>query len=179
VIPALSDEEIEALSELVESRTSMMPGDGDPEDHIVEQLAPTKGVIRRQMEQAREGHRVAEEDPERGAYHGGAPIPDMGGITMPADPRNLTGPFVPVPPDQVRPPMTGGRKMRVQSFAEAQAEIAEGRAEIAREKAAQARKMVSHARELAEREAALLEREAEMAEREARAAKRDAEPSGF
>lgn len=134
----LSDEEIEALYELLESSTSMMPGDGDPEMHIVEVLAPTRGVIHRQMDQARKGHRTAEEHPERGAYHGGSPIPDMGGVSVPADPRNLTGTFVPVPPDQVRAPMTGGHKMRVQSFDETKAEIAEGRAEMAREQARQA-----------------------------------------
>jgi len=175
----LSDEEVDALYELIESRTSMMPGDGDPEEHIVEVLAPTKGVIRRQMEEARKGHCVAEEDPERGAYHGGPPVPDMGGVTVPADPRNLTGTFVPVPPDQVRPPATGGRKMRVQSFEETEAEIAEGRAEIARAQAHRARAMAEHAREMAEREAEVLERQAEAAEQEARAAKLKAKPSGF
>lgn len=175
----LSDEEVDALYELIETRTSMMPGDGDPEEHIVEVLAPTKGVIRRQMEEARKGHRVAEEDPERGAYHGGPPVPDMGGVTVPADPRNLTGPFVPVPPDQVRPPATGGRKMRVQSFEEAEAEIAEGRAEIARAEAEQARAMIEHAREVAEREAEQLEHRAEAAEQVARAAKLKIQSSGF
>lgn len=175
----LLDEEIETLHALIENRTSMMPGDGDPEEHIVEVLAPTRGVIQRQMEQAREGHRVAEEYPERGAYHEGPPIPDMGGITVPADPRNLTGPFVPVPPDHVHSPMTGGRKMRVQSFGEAKAEIAEGRAETARKQARHARDQVEHARELAESEAEMLEQEAAAAEEAARQARRRSRPSGF
>lgn len=121
-------DELEELAALIGAKMgAMLPGDGDPEDHAIEQVVPTKGAIRRKMEQARRGHRVAEEHPERGAYHGGPPIPDMGGVTVPADPRNLTGPFVPVPPDEVPPPRTGGRKMRVQSFEEAKAELAEAR----------------------------------------------------
>lgn len=93
-----------------------VPGDCEPEDAWFEQLAPTKGVIADMMAQAREGHRIAEEHPERGAYHGGPPTSDMGGVTQPADPRNLIGPFVPVPPDQVAPPMSGGFKMRIEPF---------------------------------------------------------------
>lgn len=129
-------DDLEELAALIGAKTgAMLPGDGEPEDHAIEQVAPTKGVIRAKMEAARRGHRVAEEHPERGAYHGGPPIPDMGGVTVPADPKNLTGTFVPVPPDQVRPPRTGGRKMRVQSFEEAKAEIAAERAAEARRKA--------------------------------------------
>jgi hypothetical protein len=67
------------------------------------------------------------------------------------------GAFVPVPPGQTRPPATGGRKMRIQSFEEARAELAEGRAEIARQGARQARSEVEDARE----------------------ARRGAKPSGF
>jgi len=114
--------------EIEDQCVSALPGDMEPEEHIVERLAPTAGVIARQMAQAREGHRIAEEFPERGAYHGGPPMEDMGGITVPADPRNLTGTFVPVPPDQVPPPRTGGRKMKIQTLDEAQAEVREGRA---------------------------------------------------
>jgi hypothetical protein len=170
--------------EIEELAGAWLPGDGDPEDHpydeLLEHVAPSHGVIRRRLERARKAHREAEANPDKGAVHlGREPIPDMGGVTAPAHPRNLTGTFVPVPPDELRPPMTGGRKMRVQSFEEARAEIAEGRAEIAREKATVARDMVSHARALAEQEAELLEQEAELLEREARHARRDAEPSGF
>lgn len=165
-------DDLEELAELVGAHTgAMLPGDGEPEEHAVEQVAPTRGVIQRQMEQAREGHRLAEEEPERGAYHGGPPVPDMGGVTMPADPRNLCGPFVPVPPDEVAPPMMGGRKMRVQSFDEAKAEIAEGRAELAQARAVQARAFVEHAREIAEQEAQQFEDEAERAERDAHEAR--------
>lgn len=95
-----------------------VPGDCDPEDAWFEQLAPTGGMIADMMEQAREGHRIAEEFPERGAYHGGPPLPDMGGVTVPADPRNLIGPFVPVPPEEVPPPMSGGFKMRIEPYDE-------------------------------------------------------------
>jgi hypothetical protein len=109
---------------------SALPGDMEPEEHIVERLVPTEGIIARQMAQAREGHRVAEEFPDRGAYHGGPPIPDMGGVTVPADPRNLIGTFVPVPSDSVSPPRTGGRKMRIQTWDEARAEIRQDRAEL-------------------------------------------------
>jgi len=76
------------------------------------------GQIQAMMEAAREGHRIADEFPERGAYSGGPPLEDMGGVTMPADPRNLIGPFVPVPPDQVPSPMTGGFKMKIEPFDE-------------------------------------------------------------
>ena len=116
--------------EVEDQRISALPGDMEPEEHIVERLAPTEGIIARQMAQAREGHRIAEEFPDRGAYHGGPPQEDMGGVTVPADPRNLTGPFIPVPPDQVPPPRTGGRKMRIQTLDEAQAEIRAGRVEL-------------------------------------------------
>lgn len=99
-----------------------LPGDGSAEDHpfnmLFEHVAPSHGEIERRLAQAREGHRIAEEFPERGAYHGGPPTEDMGGITMPADPRKLIGPFVPVPPSEVPPPQTGGTKMKVQSWDE-------------------------------------------------------------
>lgn len=114
--------------EIEDQCVAALPGDMEPEEHIVERLAPTKGIIARQMEEARAAHREAEEHPERGAYHGGPPVEDMGGVTVPADPRNLTGPFVPVPPDQVPPPMRGGRKMRIQTLEESQAELQEERA---------------------------------------------------
>jgi len=114
--------------EVEDQRIAALPGDMEPEDHIVEKLAPTEGVIARLMAQAREGHRIAEEFPERGAYHGGPPMEDMGGVTVPADPRNLTGTFVPVPPDQIPPPMTGGSVMRIQTLEDAQAELQAERA---------------------------------------------------
>lgn len=95
-----------------------LPGDKTAEECWFEALCPTPPINRQMREQAQEGHRIAEEFPERGAYHGGPPVPDMGGITQPADPRNLCGPFVPVPPDQVPPPMTGGFKMKIQPFDE-------------------------------------------------------------
>lgn len=66
-----------------EQMGAMLPGDGNPEDHFIEQLIPSHGEIARQMAEAREGHRIAEEFPERGAYHGGPPVPDMGGQTVP------------------------------------------------------------------------------------------------
>lgn len=104
-----------------------VPGDGDPEDHplneLLEAVAPSHGEIQRQMEHMREVHRRADANPEQGAVHlGWQPTEDMGGITQPADPRNLIGPFVPVPPDEVPPPMTGGFKMKIQSFDEYVAE---------------------------------------------------------
>lgn len=162
--------------EMGELAGAWLPGDGEPEEHpydeLLEHVAPSHGVIKARLERARKAHREAEANPDKGAMHLGLePTPDMGGVTMPADPRNLTGPFVPVPPDEVQPPMTGGRKMRVQSFAESQAEIAEGRAEIARQKA-------QDAREFAQREVELLEEEAALADHEAREARRNAEPGG-
>lgn len=156
----LSDEEIAALRERTERQTAMLPGDGDPEEHPFESLFPTEGTIQRTMTRLREVHREAEENPHKGAVHYGIePIPDMGGVKVPADPRNLTGTFVPVPPDQVSPPMRGGRKMCVQSFEEAKAELAEERA--------------------AEEKAQALDAEADVAKQEARRARLRAEPSGF
>lgn len=75
------------------------------------------GQIQRRMEHMRKVHQRADANPEQGALHLGLePIPDMGGITQPANPKNLCGPFVPVPPDQVPPPMIGGAIMRIESF---------------------------------------------------------------
>lgn len=170
--------------EIEELAGAWLPGDGDPEEHPFEELLesamPSKGVIRRQLERARRAHREAEANPDKGAVHlGWEPEPDMGGETVPADPRNLTGPFVPVPPDQVPPPAKGGRRMKIRSFDEAKAELAEGRAELAREEAAKARGFVEIARETAERKAQDLEHEAEAAEQDARAARSKARPSGF
>ena len=102
-----------------------LPGDKTAEECWFEALCPTPAINTHMRQQAQEGHRIAEEFPERGAYHGGAPVPDMGGITMPADPRNLTGTFVPVPPDKVPPPQTGGFKMKIQSWDEYKAEFAQ------------------------------------------------------
>lgn len=79
--PPLREEcERTAAEEVVKS---MLPGDGEPEDHIVETLVPSKGTNAREMEEARRGHRLAEEQPERGAYHHGVPpTPDNGGETQ-------------------------------------------------------------------------------------------------
>ena len=64
-----------------------IPGDGDLEDHpldvFLEHVAPSHGEIQRCMDAAREGHRIAEEFPERGAYHGGPPVEDMNGKLIP------------------------------------------------------------------------------------------------
>lgn len=75
-----------------------------------------RGQIQAMMEAAREGHRIAEEFPERGAYSGGPPIADQGGIMQEECSMKTIGPFVPVPPDEVRPPATGGAKMRIELF---------------------------------------------------------------
>lgn len=70
-------------TDLDSRRVAGMPGDGEPEDHVVEQLAPSAGRNAREMEKARRGHRIAEEDPERGAWHLGIPpTPDQGGETQ-------------------------------------------------------------------------------------------------
>jgi len=107
-----------------DERIAMLPGDGDPEDHIVEQTVSSKGLIQRKMEQAREGHRIAEEHPERGAYHGGPPLPDKGGETFPYD--QLTA--APSLYEDSRP--RGETKMKVQTFDEAKAELARERAKL-------------------------------------------------
>jgi hypothetical protein len=62
---------------------AMLPGDGEPEDHVLERLAPSTGRISRLVEEARRAHRLAEENPERGAWHQGIPpTPDLGGETQ-------------------------------------------------------------------------------------------------
>lgn len=109
-------DEIEKLAE------AWVPGDGNPEDHpfdeLLESVCPSHGVIDAWKAAAREGHRIAEEFPERGAYHGGPPKPDQGGIMQDEPSLKTIGPFVPVPPDQVPPPMMGGVKMRIEPFDE-------------------------------------------------------------
>jgi hypothetical protein len=107
-----------------------LPGDCEVEDAWFEKLCPTGGEIQRQMEAAREGHRIAEEFPERGAYHGGPPIPDQGGIMQEECSMKTIGPFVPVPPDEIPPPMTGGFKMKIEAFDDY---VARTRSELAAE----------------------------------------------
>jgi len=64
-----------------------LPGDLEVREAWFEKLCPTEGLIDDMMAQAREGHRIAEEFPERGAYHGGPPQPDMGGVMQPYNPK--------------------------------------------------------------------------------------------
>jgi hypothetical protein len=114
--PGSTLDEIEKLAE------AWIPGDGNPEDHpfdeLLESVMPSRGVIKAMREAAQEGHRIAEEFPERGAYHRGPPIPDQGGIMQEECTMQTIGPFVPVPPDQVPPPAMGGFKMKIEPFDE-------------------------------------------------------------
>jgi|GEM_PF-5073419 len=105
---------------------AMLPGDGEPEDHVFEKLVPSKGRNRRVLEQAREGHRVAEEDPERGAYHGGPPVSDMGGVTVPYDQRMAA------PSTYTKSSRLVERKMKIQTWDESKAELRAERAKLKR-----------------------------------------------
>ena len=60
---------------------AMLPGDGDPTGHLLEELDPSAGTIDFMMATAKTAHRMAEENPERGA--GGPATPDRGGEVRP------------------------------------------------------------------------------------------------
>jgi len=67
----------------VEDRVgAMLPGDGEPEEHVVEKLVPSAGEIDLQMARAKAAHELAEKHPDEGAVLGEA-IPDEGGETRP------------------------------------------------------------------------------------------------
>lgn len=88
----------------VEERVgAMMPGDGDAEDHILEELDPSAGTIDLMMATAKAAHKMAEENPERGAEHGGPSLPDGGGETRPYEGGTLAteGERAPTPKDRV------------------------------------------------------------------------------
>lgn len=109
--------------ELEDLLVSALPGDMDPEDHVVERIAPSKGIIARQLERARVAHREAEAHPERGASVGGSFAEDLGGITVPYDARTA------------QPSSFGARKMpevkmKIQTLDEAQAELRAERAKL-------------------------------------------------
>ena len=77
---------------------AMMPGDGEPTEHIMEELLPSEGEIDFRMAHAKAIHRLAEENPDKGAIHlGWEPVEDEGGKTRPYE-KNLgdtRGPYAP------------------------------------------------------------------------------------